>query len=70
MSLAIWNLSPWELLLIVFMCLLIFGAKRLPEMGKSLGTGLKEFKRSLTSINEEEDEDAKKIDETKEKTEV
>lgn len=36
-----------ELLVILLVCLLLFGANRLPEIGKSLGEGIREFKRSL-----------------------
>ena len=59
-----WNMGPWELLIILFIVLLIFGAKRLPEMGKSLGSGIREFKKSITAINEEDDDakDSKKIE--------
>ena len=36
--------SPWELVLLVLILLLIFGPKRLPEIGRSLGRGMREFK--------------------------
>ncbi|MBI2094560.1 MAG: twin-arginine translocase TatA/TatE family subunit [Candidatus Omnitrophica bacterium] len=36
-----------ELLVILLVCLLLFGANRLPEIGKSLGEGIREFKRAL-----------------------
>jgi len=38
----------WELLLILLVVLLVFGPKRLPEMGRSLGRGMREFKDSIT----------------------
>jgi sec-independent protein translocase protein TatA len=38
------QLSPGEILLILLVALLIFGPKRLPEIGKSLGKGIREFK--------------------------
>jgi sec-independent protein translocase protein TatA len=41
-------LRPWEILLILLVLLLVFGAKRLPEMGRSLGRGMREFKDTLT----------------------
>ena len=46
-----------ELLVILLVCLLLFGANRLPEIGKSLGEGIREFKKSL-----KETEDAKPKD--------
>ena len=45
------NFSFWEIMLILLVILLLFGAKRLPEMGRSLGKGITEFKRSLTDVD-------------------
>ncbi len=42
-------LGPTELIIILVILLLLFGAKRLPELGKSLGGGMREFKDSVTS---------------------
>jgi len=42
-----------EGLLIAFLFLLLFGARRLPEIGQSLGKGIREFKKSLTTTDEE-----------------
>lgn len=39
--------GPTELLLIVLIIVIIFGARRLPELGKSLGEGIKNFKKSI-----------------------
>jgi sec-independent protein translocase protein TatA len=44
----------WEILLILLLVLLVFGPKRLPEMGRSLGRGFREFKESITGENKEE----------------
>jgi sec-independent protein translocase protein TatA len=44
----------WELVLILLVLLLVFGAKRLPEMGRSLGKGMREFKESVTGMDEKE----------------
>lgn len=43
-----------ELLVILLICLLIFGAAKLPEIGRALGRTLKEFKKSLKDIDSEE----------------
>ena len=45
------NLGAPEILLILFSVLMLFGAKRLPEIAKGLGKGIKEFKREINSIN-------------------
>lgn len=42
-----------EILLILFILLLLFGAKRLPELGQSLGKGIREFKRGVSEIQSE-----------------
>ena len=44
----------WELVLILLVLLLVFGAKRLPEMGRSLGKGMREFKESVTGMDEKD----------------
>ena len=49
------NVGPWELLLILLGLLLVFGAKRLPEMGAAMGKGIREFKRNITEVKRELD---------------
>lgn len=49
-----------EIILILFILLLLFGAKRLPELGQSLGKGIREFKRGVSEIKEDLEEDTKK----------
>jgi sec-independent protein translocase protein TatA len=46
------GISIWELLILLIVLLLIFGAKRLPEMGRSLGKGMREFKDSVTGVED------------------
>ncbi|HEU5263453.1 MAG TPA: twin-arginine translocase TatA/TatE family subunit [Gaiellaceae bacterium] len=46
------GISIWELMILLVVLLLIFGAKRLPEMGRSLGKGMREFKDSVTGVEE------------------
>jgi sec-independent protein translocase protein TatA len=48
----------WDLLIIAFVLLLIFGPKRLPQMGKSIGGGIREFKDSVTHRMDKQDEEA------------
>jgi sec-independent protein translocase protein TatA len=43
----------WEWLIILMFVLLVFGAKRLPEMAKGLGKGIREFKGALSGITDE-----------------
>ncbi len=45
-------LQPWHLIVLAIVAFLLFGAKRLPELGKGLGEGLKGFKEGLKGISE------------------
>lgn len=44
------GLGTWEILLILLILLLLFGARRLPEIGGSLGKGIREFKSSVKEV--------------------
>jgi sec-independent protein translocase protein TatA len=50
-----------EILVILFLLLLLFGAKRLPELGQSLGKGIREFKRGIRDIQEDVEQEDRKI---------
>ena len=49
------NLGFSEIMLILVVVLLVFGAKRLPEIGSSLGKGIREFKRSMREVTDDID---------------
>jgi TatA/E family protein of Tat protein translocase len=49
-----------EVLVILFLLLLLFGAKRLPELGQSLGKGIREFKRGVREIQDDVDQETRK----------
>jgi sec-independent protein translocase protein TatA len=48
------NVGPWEIILLLLLALLLFGAKRLPEIGRSMGRGLREFKDSVGGKDNDE----------------
>ncbi|MGD2152691.1 MAG: twin-arginine translocase TatA/TatE family subunit [Gemmatimonadales bacterium] len=52
-AIGIGNMGWTEVILIAILFMLLFGARRLPEIGQSLGKGIREFKKSLTSADEE-----------------
>ena len=56
----------WEIVLILAVVLILFGAKKLPELAKGLGQGIKEFKKATRDVSEEihsaMDDDASKSD--------
>jgi TatA/E family protein of Tat protein translocase len=47
------GIQPIHILIIVLVALLVFGPKRLPEIGRSIGQGMREFKRSIAGLHDE-----------------
>jgi sec-independent protein translocase protein TatA len=50
------NIGPIELAIVLIIALIVFGPKRLPELGKSLGRGIREFKGSVSGEGDDDDE--------------
>ena len=50
------NIGPLEIVIVLVIVLLIFGPKRLPQLGRSLGRGMREFKDSVTGKDTQDDE--------------
>ena len=46
-------LGGWEIVLILAVVLILFGAKKIPELAKGLGSGIKEFKKATREVTEE-----------------
>jgi sec-independent protein translocase protein TatA len=57
----VFRLGPWEIVLIVVIVIIIFGPKRLPELGKGIGQFFKNFKKSISP----DDDNSKKDSEDK-----
>ena len=53
LQLAFFNLGPWEILLVLIVILVLFGAKRLPELARGLGLGINEFRDAVDSSKKE-----------------
>ena len=51
------NIGPMELFVVLIIALLVIGPKRLPEVGKSLGKGMREFKESISGENRDDDDE-------------
>jgi sec-independent protein translocase protein TatA len=64
------NVGPLELIVVLIIALVIFGPKRLPELGRSLGKGIREFRGSISggSKDEDEDDEPQAIEESKDET--
>jgi sec-independent protein translocase protein TatA len=58
------TIGPGEIAIVLVIALLIFGPKKLPELGKGLGRGMRDFKRAVTG----DDDDERKDEEEKTKT--
>ena len=58
------GIGPLEIFLIVVVVLIIFGAGRLPEVGRGIGTAIKEFRGSIGNKDNAENADEKKADVT------
>jgi sec-independent protein translocase protein TatA len=53
------NVGPLELIVVLIIALVIFGPKRLPELGRSLGKGIREFRGSLSGDSKDDDDEQK-----------
>lgn len=62
------NLGATEIILIVLVILVFFGAKKIPELARGLGQGIREFKKATREASEDVEEEVKKIDETVKKS--
>lgn len=51
------GIGPWEIVVILVVLALIFGASRIPEIGSNLGKGIRNFKKSFTEIEEDKQPD-------------
>ncbi len=64
------SLGPWEIVLVVLVIIILFGGKKIPELARGLGKGLREFRKTTKDLKDEVSsaaEDVKSaVDETKE----
>ena len=51
------NIGPMELVVVLVIALIVLGPKRLPEVGRSLGKGIREFKDSINNIGGDDDDE-------------
>jgi sec-independent protein translocase protein TatA len=60
------NLGATEIILIVAVILIFFGARKIPELAQGLGKGLREFRKATREIEDDITDDVKKVNEKKE----
>ncbi len=63
------GLGPWEIALIFLFIIIVFGGKKLPELARGLGLGLKEFKKAKQEITDEVKNVSDGVKDTEKKTE-
>jgi sec-independent protein translocase protein TatA len=51
------NVGPMELIMVLAIALIVLGPKKLPEVGRSLGKGMREFKDSLSNMSGSDDDE-------------
>jgi len=51
------SIGPMELIIVLVIALIVLGPKKLPEVGRSVGKGMREFKDSLNGITDDDDDD-------------
>ena len=51
------NIGPLEIIVVLIIALIVFGPKRLPELGSSLGRGIREFRNTVTGEKSDEDDE-------------
>jgi sec-independent protein translocase protein TatA len=56
------SIGPLELVIVLAIALIVLGPKKLPEVGRSIGNGMREFKESLSGERRDEDDDIHSIE--------
>jgi sec-independent protein translocase protein TatA len=51
------NVGPLELVIVLVIALIVLGPKRLPEVGRSIGNGMREFKNAISGVKDDDDDE-------------
>ncbi len=65
-NILLFTFGPWEVVVVLLLALLLFGGKKIPELARGLGKGIREFNSAKASI-EQEIKDGMKVEQPKEK---
>ena len=63
------GLGPWEIALVILVIIILFGGKKLPELARGLGLGLREFRKAKQEIKDEVKNVADEVEETEKEVE-
>jgi sec-independent protein translocase protein TatA len=58
----VFNISPLEIMVIAVIALIVLGPQRLPEMARSVGRGMREFRAALSSDHDDDENDDERLD--------
>jgi sec-independent protein translocase protein TatA len=64
------SIGPMELIIVLVIALIVLGPKKLPEVGRSVGKGMREFKDSLNGITDDDDDEDEETASLRRKTAV
>ena len=64
------SLGPWEIALVILGIIILFGGKKLPELARGLGLGLREFKKAKQEIKDEVKNITDEVEDTEKEKEV
>jgi len=70
LSILLGMVGPWQIILIILLVVLLFGAKKIPEMFRGIGEGVKEFKKATGDNTDDKDKKAVTDKTTTDKTET
>jgi len=62
LSIFLGVVGPWQIIIIVALILLLFGGKKIPELMRGLGSGIREFKEAARDPNEKKNENTEKLE--------
>ena len=63
------SLGPWEIALVILVIIILFGGKKLPELARGLGLGLREFKKAKQEIKDEVQKGTDEVEDTEKEVE-
>ena len=63
------SLGPWEIALVILVIIILFGGKKLPELARGLGLGLREFKKAKDEITDEVKNVTNEVEDTEKEVE-
>lgn len=58
------SIGPWEIIAVILLIIILFGAKKIPDLMHGIGKGIREFKKAVSGEDEKKENNAKKEEKT------